>query len=119
MRAHLKWSESMRFIGGSSPSHRVIIDGSIKSAKGILLDPSPIAMLSFGIGGYTICDAVTNLERMLRMTKAVVFELKNVSLPADKLCCASLMRVDTPDIIHEFRVVLRNASPCLPTSLLA
>ena len=51
MKAHVKWTEAIRFIGGSGSGHGAIMAAFATPAEEMTLGPSPMEMLLLGMSG--------------------------------------------------------------------
>ncbi len=76
MKARVKWTEAMRFVGGSGSGHGVIMDASATPEGDSTLGPSPMEMLLLGMGGCTVYDVVAILQKMRLPVDDVVVELQ-------------------------------------------
>ena len=62
MKARIKWSEQVTFIGETGSGHAVVMDGSPESG-GRNLGPRPMEMLLLGAGGCTSFDVISILKK--------------------------------------------------------
>jgi len=62
MKARVKWSEQVTFIGETGSGHAVVMDGSPESG-GRNLGPRPMEMLLLGAGGCTSFDVISILKK--------------------------------------------------------
>ena len=62
MKARVKWSEQVTFIGETGSGHAVVMDGSPESG-GRNLGPRPMEMLLLGAGGCTSFDVIAILKK--------------------------------------------------------
>ena len=73
VKARVKWVESDRFLGESGSGHAVVMEGAPgKGAIGI----RPMEMLLLGMGGCSMFDVVSILEKAREKVTGVVVEIE-------------------------------------------
>ena len=74
-KARVKWIEGRRFIGESGSGHAVIMEGAPEEGK-VAVGIRPMEMLLLGMGGCTMYDVVSILEKAREKVTSVVVELE-------------------------------------------
>lgn len=74
-KARVKWVEGRRFLGESGSGHAVVMEGAPNEGE-VAVGIRPMEMLLLGMGGCTMYDMVSILEKAREKITAVVVELE-------------------------------------------
>ena len=85
MQARVKWVDHMTFLGESGSGHSVIMDGAPDSG-GRDLAARPMEMLLMGMGGCTVFDIVSMLQKSRQ-------DIENVEVERTRLLLTSLDKI--------------------------
>ena len=75
MTARVKWIEGERFLGESGSGHAVVMEGAPGEGE-VAIGIRPMEMLLLGMGGCTVYDVVSILEKAREKITGVVVEIE-------------------------------------------
>jgi len=75
VKARVKWVESDRFLGESGSGHAVVMEGAPGKGE-VAIGIRPMEMLLLGMGGCSMFDVVSILEKARQKVTSVVVEIE-------------------------------------------
>ena len=75
VKARVKWVESDRFMGESGSSHAVMMEGAPGEGE-VAIGIRPMEMLLLGMGGCSMFDVISILEKAREKVTGVVVEIE-------------------------------------------